>query len=171
MSSETSAIRTQTPRNYPKRNKLRAFRTRRKLKNKNDIPLPYSFFLSFSAFLLLYSAHLYLLICPFFLFYFSSFSNVGIFCVLFTYSFPFIAYSSLYLSCHPVALLFFGVFTRTSLLRDREGCIRYRGTSDRVMQIIRTVMVATDRDECMISTAQTTENGISFQKIMYGQTV
>ena len=67
--------------------------------------------------------------------------------------------------------LFFGVFTRTSVLRDREGCIRYRGTSDRVMQIIRTVMVAADRGECMISTMQTTENGISFQKIMCGQTV
>lgn len=67
--------------------------------------------------------------------------------------------------------LFFGVFTRTNVLRDQEGCIRYRGTSNRVMQIIRAIVVATDRDECMIITTQTTENGISFQKIMCGQTV
>jgi hypothetical protein len=67
--------------------------------------------------------------------------------------------------------LFFRVFTRTSVLRDQEGCIRYRGTSDRVVQIIRTVLVATDRGGCMISTNQTTESGISFQKIMCDQTV
>jgi len=46
------------------------------------------------------------------------------------------------------------------VLRNREGYIRYRGTSDRVVQIIRAVVVATDRGECMISTTQTTENGI-----------
>ena len=38
VSSETSAIRTQTPGNYPKKEQI-TFRKRRKLKNKDDTPL------------------------------------------------------------------------------------------------------------------------------------
>jgi len=113
-------------------------------------------------------------ICLFalFLFYFSSFSNFGIFCVLFTYSFPFIAYSSFDLSCHPLALFSSSVSLRRRLCWGIGKDVSDTAvTSHRVMQIIRTVMVAIDRDECMISTTQTIENGISFQKIMCGQTV
>ena len=36
VSSKTSAIRTQTPGNYPKKEQI-TFRTRRKLRNKNNI--------------------------------------------------------------------------------------------------------------------------------------
>jgi len=131
----------------------------------------YSFFLSFTAFLLLYSTHSYLLSFPVFYSFFFLFKLQYFLCLIHLFLSLHCLFFSLSVLPSSRTFLFFGVFTRTSVLRDREGCIPYRGTSGRVMQIIRTVMVATDRGECMISTTQTTENGVSFQKIMCCQTV
>jgi hypothetical protein len=86
-----------------------------------------------------------------------TFSNFGFFlCIIHLFFSRHFLLLSLSVLPPSRTFLLFGMFTRKSVLRDQEGCIRYSGTSDRVMQIIRTVMVATYRGDCMISTTQTT---------------